>query len=640
MLKNTSSQNLSNYRPDIDGLKGLAIIFVFVFHYAEKWLPGGFVGVDVFFVISGYLVGRSVFQNLERKKFKLSAYFAHRARRIFPSLILLLFVLLPMGWLVLLPNEYTSLGKHIGAASVFMSNWLLWREVGYFDTAAELKPLLNLWSLGMEEQFYLVFPALVFLGILLRGCIGYVLAACLLATFVASEANIADMKAWAYFHPLSRLWELLVGAVLAYAQIKGFGRRVGLNSGRWLSQLSASLGLVLLVWGGFFYTKSMVFPGAAALLPVLGAALVIAAGSEAWLGKYLLSRNILIGIGLISYPLYLWHWPLLSFVRIIDGMEPSVITKVVLALVTLVLSIGSYFLIEKPVRFGGLRKIRWIPVALWALLLIAGGAGYGVYKSQGFPERFNHQASADAGLPAVALDKGKVVLVGDSHGIMYEKSLRQLCARHGYELVAFTRGGCMPLWNIERHDPGYGSDGCPNTINKGIEYALNTPDVRKTIIVGSFVGIGNIYDISRPDTNAVKFNKKHTDAEKWTLFEQQLKATVVLFTNSGKALEFFQGIPELDFDPVACEHRPLRIASDRKTPCSVDFAKVQDKQRRYRAVFSNLGTAQLGVAFFDPVPVLCTPTTCKAESGDLILYENATHLNEAGARYVLESYSP
>ena len=631
---------MGSYRPDIDGLKGLAILFVFVFHYADSWLPGGFIGVDIFFVISGYLIGRSVFETLESKKFKLATYFAHRARRIFPSLIVMLLVLLVLGWFVLLPNEFESLGKHIGAASVFISNWLLWREVGYFDTAAELKPLLNLWSLGLEEQFYLIFPGIVFLGALFKGRIFLALALCFIATLVASQANIGDMKAWAYFHPLSRLWELLAGSMLAYAQLRNH---------RWLNHLTvndrrrlglSAVGLGFLFVSAFAYTKSMVFPGVNALLPIAGAVLVIAAGANTWLGKHVLSNTTLIRIGLISYPLYLWHWPLLSLVKIIDGAEPGAITKTVLALITVLVSIASYVWIEKPVRFGGLRKIKWMPVFLWVLLLAIGSAGYAVYKKQGFPERLGSHAIADIDMAVLGPVKGKVVLVGDSHGLMYERALKQLYARQGYELVSYNRGGCLPLWNIERHDPGYQPDGCPKTINEGISYALNTADVRKVIIIGSFVGMGNIYDVSRPETDAVKSGRTLSDSEKWALFEKQFKATAALFEGSGKKLQVFHVIPELDFDPVACEYRPLRIASQRKSPCATKLAKVEKRQSQYREIVSRVQKSQGNIVFFDPVPVLCDLNTCAAESSGTILYGNATHLNEVGAKYVLEKYQP
>lgn len=640
MLKQTPSAATRQYRPDIDGLKGIAILFVFVFHYADSWLPGGFIGVDVFFVISGYLIGRSIFETLDNKKFKLRTYFAHRARRIFPSLIVMLLVMLVLGWFVLLPNEYESLGKHIGAASVFISNWLLWREVGYFDTAAELKPLLNLWSLGLEEQFYLIFPGIVFLGVLLKGRIFLALALCFTATLFASQANIGDMKAWAYFHPLSRLWELLAGSMLAYAQLRNH---------RWLNYLAANdqrrlglaaVGLGFLFVSAFTYTKSMVFPGVNALLPIAGAVLVIAAGTKTWLSKHVLSHTTLIGIGLISYPLYLWHWPLLSLVRIVDGAESGAITKAVLALITVLVSIASYVWIEKPVRFGSLRKIKWMPVVLWILLLAIGSTGYAIYKKQGFPERLGGHTIADADMAVVGAIKGKVVLVGDSHGLMYERALRQLYAKQGYELVSFNRGGCLPLWNIERHDPGYQPDGCPKTINQGFEFSLSTADVRKVIIIGSFVGMGNIYDVSHPETDAVKSGRTLSDSEKWTMFEKQFRATAEMFEGSGKTLQVFHVIPELDFDPVACEYRPLRIVSQRKSPCATELAKVEKRQSQYREIVARVQKSQANMVLFDPVPVLCDLNTCLAESGGTILYENATHLNEAGAQYVLKKYLP
>lgn len=264
-----------NYRADIDGLKGLAILLVFVFHYVSAWAPGGFVGVDVFLVISGYLIGRSVYQSIDAKKFKLSTYFANRAKRIFPSLIFMLVVLWGFAWFAFLPKEFASLGKHIGGASVFISNWILWREVGYFDIAADLKPLLNLWSLGVEEQFYLVFPLLIFLALRFKRQVLPVLALIFIATLIASETNIKDMRAWAYFHPLSRLWELLAGSILAYAEFKWlFDDQTRARLSGSVRQIASAIGIGLLIIAAFGYSKATVFPGAHALLPVLGAVLL------------------------------------------------------------------------------------------------------------------------------------------------------------------------------------------------------------------------------------------------------------------------------------------------------------------------------------------------------------------------------
>lgn len=640
MKPGTISTGKPNYRPDIDGLKGLAILLVFVFHYASVWVPGGFIGVDVFFVVSGYLIGKSVYQGVEAKKFKLSTYFANRAKRIFPSLIVMLAVLWVFAWFAFLPKEFASLGKHIGGASVFISNWLLWREVGYFDTSADLKPLLNLWSLGVEEQFYLLFPFIVFLALRLKRQVLLILGCVFLATLIASEINIKDMRAWAYFHPLSRFWELLAGAILAFVELRSWC--VGIDHAKrvhLLKQVAGLGGLSLLLLAAFGYSKSTVFPGAHALLPVMGAVLIIAAGPASLVNRWLLANKYIVYIGLISYPLYLWHWPLISIVRVVDGMEPVAELKVMLALLTIVLSVFSYHWLEQPIRFGRFNKRRLTPIVLWLFLLMLGALGYTTFKQGGYPERFEKTGEEHVVAP-LSEENGKVVLVGDSNGLMYESALRTFYGKKGYGLIANSRGGCAPLWNLERHDPGYGPDGCAASINQGYSEGLNNPAVHEVIVIGSFAGLGNIYDVTKPEEDAVERGRVHPDATKWAIFERQLEATVKMFEGKGKKLIFFYTTPNLDFDPVACESRPLRLFSSTKQDCSISRAKVIQTQRQYRAVFERIKSRYEFIEFFDPAAALCNQTSCIAKKDGVVLYEDPGHLNAAGADLVLKAYKP
>lgn len=635
--------SVPRYRPDIDGLKGIAILSVLVFHYVESWLTGGFIGVDIFFVVSGYLIGRSVFESMAAQKFKLSTYFAHRARRIFPSLILMLVILLGFGWFALLPGEYASLGKHTGAASIFISNWLLWREVGYFDTAAELKPLLNLWSLGLEEQFYLIFPFLIVLGLRWRKRVLPILVFVFLASLIGSQLKIHDAKAWAYFHPLSRLWELMAGAILAHVELRSYkvyGRFVTDNIA--LRQLMSVVGAACLIVAAVLYTKQTIFPGVNALVPVIGAVLLIAAGPQAWVNKYLLSGKLIIGIGLISYPLYLWHWPLLSLVRTIDVAEPGYAAKGLLVLLTVVLSVLSYFLLEKPIRFGRLRPNKFIPAYLWAALLLTGAIGFVIYKNNGFPERLRVKSAPQEVLSfgASSDEKGRVVLLGDSHGLMYENTLKGLYGERGYELLSYSRGGCLPLWNLERHDPGHSPNGCAQSVNQGYQRALEDGQVKEVLIIGSFSTIWNVYDVNHPEQDAVRVGAVHSDDVRLEIFERQLEKSVKMLLDAGKSVVLFQVIPNLDFNPAACEDRPIRFFAKKMSPCVMAREKVAAQQRRYREVFANIAKQHPMVKFFDPVPILCNAQSCKAANDDQLLYSNPTHLNDVGALYVLKRNTP
>lgn len=465
-----------------------------------------------------------------------------------------------------------------------------------------------------------------------------VLALIFIGTLIASETNIKDMRAWAYFHPLSRLWELLAGSILAYVEYKWlFDDQARARLSGACRQISSVAGIGLLVLAAFGYSKATVFPGAHALVPVLGAVLIIAAGPTAFVNRYLLSHRSIVYVGLISYPLYLWHWPLISVVRVVDRIEPTAGLKIVLALMTIGLSLLSYYVLENPIRFGRFSKRKLTPVVLYVLLLTMGAIGFATYKHNGFPERFqqNAQAQQNTVWPA---EKGKVVLVGDSNGQMLEGALRNLYGKAGYNLVGHSQGGCLPLLNLDRHDPGAAPAGCAESINKWFAEGLNNPEVQEVLVIGRFHMVGNVYDITKPAEDAVAQGGVNSEDAKWAIVERQLEATVKMFDGKGKKLTFFHVIPHLDFDPVQCDNRPVRILSRKREDCTISRQAVMEDQRRYRAIFERIKKGYGYVAFFDPLAVLCDQTACYAEKDGVLLYKDDGHLNEAGAELVLKAY--
>ena len=305
-----------NYRPDIDGLRAVAVLSVVIYHAFPSGLAGGFVGVDVFFVISGYLISRILFREIESHRFSLASFYCRRVRRIFPALAACLAAVLAYGFVVLLPSELAQVGKHVFFGASFLSNLALWSESGYFDGAASLKPLLHLWSLGVEEQFYILWPALLWMAFRLKAATGRMMAALFLVSFAANIAfSFIDISS-AFYLPISRFWELLAGAALAWR------RDVTLNlSVRNLLSL-AGIGAILI--SAVFFTSEMRFPGWLALLPVAGSAAIIVAGPDSIANRIILSNRAAISVGLISYPLYLWHWPLISFpMSFVASRRPS-----------------------------------------------------------------------------------------------------------------------------------------------------------------------------------------------------------------------------------------------------------------------------------------------------------------------------
>ena len=373
------------YRPDIDGLRAIAVLSVVGFHAFPTWLKGGFIGVDIFFVISGYLISTIIFKSIKNNSFSFSEFYGRRIKRIFPALILVLSACLIGGWFVLFSDEYSQLGKHTTGGAVFVSNIILWNESGYFDTSAEVKPLLHLWSLGIEEQFYIFWPLALWLSWRLRLNILLLAVALAIFSFSLNIANIKNDPSAVFYLAQTRIWELLAGSLLAYFAIFDSGKMSIFNlKGKTFINAASMAGISLISLGLICINKDDSFPGWWAALPVLGTVLVIAAGPNAWINKSILSSRMFVWFGLISFPLYLWHWPLLTFARIIESEMPSREIRIALVSISIILAWATYFFIERPLRAN---NSRFKTPALAALMAIVGTSGLMIFNLGGLPHR-------------------------------------------------------------------------------------------------------------------------------------------------------------------------------------------------------------------------------------------------------------
>jgi peptidoglycan/LPS O-acetylase OafA/YrhL len=385
------------YRPDIDGLRAVAVLSVMMYHAFPATLRGGFIGVDIFFVISGFLISTIIFKNLESGRFSFVDFYSRRIRRIFPALVIVLPTTFVLGWFFLYPDEYRQLGKHVAGGAGFVSNFVLWRESGYFDAAAETKPLLHLWSLGIEEQFYIFFPMLAWslwkarLNVLSFVALIGILSFLLNLKFVYSDA------AMTFYMPQTRVWELLIGSTLALLvmDVSGSLATVEESMGKLLRSLMSHAdaesseiasanakawpGALLILVALFKITRDTHFPGEWALLPTLGTVLLIWAGPHAYVNRGLLSSPILVWVGKISYPLYLWHWVLLTYNRIVVGETPSAGVRCAALALAILLAWLTYRLIEKPLRFGGNSREKTLALVI-AMIAIA-GVGLACFKT-------------------------------------------------------------------------------------------------------------------------------------------------------------------------------------------------------------------------------------------------------------------
>jgi peptidoglycan/LPS O-acetylase OafA/YrhL len=359
-----------NYRAEIDGLRALAVISVIIFHGFPNMLPGGLIGVDVFFVISGYLITRVLIKSPNLSRIDLLNFYEKRVRRIFPALILTLIATYGFGWIALYADEFKELGLNIASGAFFLSNITYLLNTGYFDRESLLKPLLHLWSLGIEEQFYLIWPFLVFF--FFRTDKYKTLLTILVGSLLLNLYLTFEYPKIAYFFPLSRFWELLVGSYLAFEEKKD-----GITSN---TQLGLS-GLLLIVISVFFVNGENNFPGWQAIPPVLGSYWVIKYG-RVGLSHKILSNKLAVSFGLISYPLYLYHWPLFTFARITE-LEPSNLTMILLSLLAVFLSYLTYYLFERPIQ----QKGRRTTIILTLSLIIIGAIGLSAYMRNGLDFR-------------------------------------------------------------------------------------------------------------------------------------------------------------------------------------------------------------------------------------------------------------
>lgn len=638
-----------SYRPDIDGLRAVAVLSVVLFHAFPGKLPGGFVGVDIFFVISGYLIGTILLANLRRGTLDFADFYARRVLRIFPALALVLAATLAFGWFGLFADEYKQLGKHVLGGAGYISNIFLWNEVGYFDTSAETKPLLHLWSLAIEEQFYIVWPLVLLGAARLRLSLLKTILAVLAVSFLVNIGGVHRFPTATFYSPASRVWELLVGGAIAWFGVYGvslFGgvmregrvtARGDFSSVRARNRL-AWAGLALIALALLLVRREQSFPGNWALLPVLGAALLIVAGPLAWVNRVLLSNRVMVGVGLISYPLYLWHWPLLSYARIVEGDIPERPLKLVLLGASVLLAWATWRFVERPLRYSSAR--RRVRVAGLVLAVCAlGGLGAFVYQSEGLPQR---SAVVDT-----ALQQKDLVLVEDVENakackarygfdslyryclmddVTREPTVALLGDSHAYHIVA----GQMMYWHARGENlvmfgtrvpfiglPGTGDEYQLATPGM-LELALNTPSI-KTVILSTALSL-------------------HQGADEKARFLPALRETLRQFTAKGKRVIYVADTPKLEWEPRTCIGRGAVPTSKTRIDCAIPRTAYTAQLAANADVISVLKEFP-SVLVFDPTPAFCDDRKCHVKQNDILVYRDTHHLSYRGDLLVGEEFA-
>ncbi len=624
-------------------------------YHNTYYAQGGFIGVDIFFVISGFLISTIIFNNLEADTFSFKDFYSRRIKRLFPALITVLIACYTFGWFVLLPDEFKQLGKHIAGATTYTNNFMFLQESGYFDVAGETKPLLHLWSLSIEEQFYILWPLL--LCFCYRRKINLLFCICILA-FVSFATHLHILhinKVAAFYQTHLRIWELLIGSIAAYITLhpppslpfdnhSQALKNLNLNNiyrdklkknKKLLSNLQSIFGIILILLGVIFITKEKYFPGWYAMFsPIAGTVLIITSPKDSWVNKKILSNTILVWFGTISYPLYLWHWPILSYAHILQSETPSWQVRLAAIIISICLAAITFFGIEKPIRFNHEQKNKTLPLII--LMIVVGLAGFEVFKNDGIKERLNINS-----------------LPGDIGHLEFHKYISNnfyLCtpeniAKNGLHYDIYTR--CMQSKEKGTIDIALIGDSHAESLFIGIAESMPNKNV-------VFYIQGGPPYISNKDFNEIyEFVLNNQDIKKiilsahwqyeWQRYlpknstpENELAKTVQTLIQKQKNILITNALPTYKFDAKKC--KVTRIFSS-SSMCDMKRSDFKQQNQIYESAINNIKKKYGNIEIIELERYLCDKDFCSMKKNGRLLYRDNNHLNINGSRYIGEKIS-
>lgn len=627
------------YRAEIDGLRALAVVPVILFHAGFTTFGGGYVGVDVFFVISGYLITTIIINEMQRGKFSLLDFYERRARRILPALFVMMAACIPFAWAWLSPRDIKDFFQSMVATSLFSSNILFWIESGYFDTAAELKPLLHTWSLAVEEQYYIFFP--LFLMFAWRFGAKFVVASLSIA-FVVSLA----LAQWAAYHQPSaafyllptRIWELLVGAFVAFYLVRNPDlERLQVN------QVCSAFGLFLIAFAVFGYDAKTPFPGFYAIVPTLGAALVILFSRQGTAVHYILSHRLLVGVGLISYSAYLWHQPIFAFARYRSLSHPSPTLMALLCVVSLIAAYFSWLYIEttfrKKTAFSRRRMLTLSTLGLLAFMSV-GGAGY---LFSGSVERFgeDYRLAFDTAVPSPKRGEchtgGEAylhpmnacryfnenptwVVVGDSHAVELAYGLAEVLNDTGDGVRHMSFSACKPSYGLLSDDP------CAVWTGQAVEEINNAKDLTNVVVSYRIAyALFGDHEEEYPRLPS-EFDSLYRD-EVWGSYMGMLDS----FIDAGKNVYLVIQAPE-----VKADINRIIPAGNLTHLKDVEGISRQWWDARMSYVEERLSDIPVGVKVINPKDFFCDASSCYAIKNGKSLYFDGNHISVSGAKLIAQ----
>jgi peptidoglycan/LPS O-acetylase OafA/YrhL len=655
------------YRPEIDGLRSLAVIPVILFHAGFSFFKGGFVGVDIFFVISGYLITLIIISELGNGKFSIINFYERRARRILPALFVVIAVSSLAAWIWFIPSDMKAFSKSIVAVLTFSSNFLFYKETGYFDTSTELKPMLHTWSLAVEEQYYIFFPLILcYLWKLGKSKLTWILLGTLIISLMFAQWASKTHPEFAFFLLPSRSWELLIGALAAF-----YIHQLHLKPSFKYSNHLSLLGLLCILFSIFSFDKYIPFPSVYALLPTVGAALIILYANQGNFVGRLLSSKPLVGIGLISYSAYLWHQPILAFARYRCFSSINSYWMVLLILLTLVLAYISWKYVETPFRNKetiNRRKIFILSISISLFFIVIGITGY---LTNGFENRVNHtvieldKATFDINpyrntclsgekfihpkSACVIGAKNNVIgaLVGDSHADAIRQALNIQADKSNLGFKELTYGGCIHA--LDTYHSKRPNDKC-NEYNKAAnEFVLANPEIKTVVIMSRwtlpisrsrFDNHEGGKESGEPSDVDVLVNGKsvdHIGVSTSELIAQKIKVTVESYLDRNKKVILIYPIPEVGWDVPNYLAKSTLFSGSVRTDLSTSYALYKARNKKAIDALDAIGNHENLTRIY-PDRILCNTfqkERCVAQLNGVPLYYDNNHLSNFGAAFIV-----
>jgi len=644
------------YRKEIDGLRAIAVLPVILFHAGFTVFGGGYVGVDIFFVISGYLITTIIVDEMDKGSFSLLKFYERRARRILPALFFVMLCTLPFAWLWMLPQDLKSFSQSLVAVPLFASNVLFWLRSGYFDPESELKPLLHTWSLAVEEQYYVLFPVFLMLAWKFgKKRIIFLLAMIAIISLLAAQWGSGRYPSFTFYLLPTRAFEILIGALVSlYTNHK---HRIN-SADQPISQLASLTGLALVLYAIFAFDKNTPSPSLYTLIPTIGTILIIVYSNKNSLVGRLLGSKPFVGIGLISYSAYLWHQPLLAFARYESPIGENQILLGLMALVSLVLGYASWQYIEKPFRDSqtiGRSKILIFVFVGSLFFLSIGYIGhsngghefrlpiasrdsnlFGNIKTFHDSRRPNNSCIEKLNLSLLpeevclaSSNEPEILFAGDSHAM----SLYSSIYGNSIELKgALISGHSCPLYPELTYTPsfkkGWGNN-CTNISNKVVHVAKRFDSI-KTIVIVNYLN-----DVSNNPSIYSTSGKKLTNKE---AFEAGYSNLIKELLNLNKRVIFFIDVPHAKFDPKRClQELPYSLYSIPE--CRFEASENTKIREQYMQEVYKLKTKFPSLIIFDPTELFCNENYCEIEKNKRALYFDKDHISVYASELLVRKMS-